>query len=46
MELGFILLLVLVVPFIIVWPALIWAGAIKGLYMLIRERAKARATAH
>jgi hypothetical protein len=46
MESGFILLLVLVVPFIIFWPALVWAGAIKGLYLLAREKAKARAVAH
>jgi hypothetical protein len=46
MELGFILLLVLVVPFIIIWPALIWAGVIKGLYTLMRTRVKARAAAH
>jgi hypothetical protein len=44
MEWGFILLLVLVIPFIIMWPALIWMGAISGLYALIRDKVRRRAT--
>jgi len=46
MELGFIIVLALVVPFIIIWPLLVWAGAIKSLYTLIRERVKEKAVAH
>ncbi|MCJ7769848.1 MAG: hypothetical protein MUO92_05210 [Dehalococcoidales bacterium] len=46
MEWGFIILLALAIPVVIIWPLLIWAGAIRGLYMLVhdkvRERAKAR----
>jgi len=45
MELGFIILLVLVVPFIILWPALIWAGAVKSLYSLVRDRVRQKAGA-
>jgi len=45
MELGFIIMLALVVPFIIIWPVLIWAGAIRSLYTLIRDRIKQRAIA-
>ncbi len=44
MEPGFIILLALVVPFVILWPALIWAGAIKILYDLVRERIYQKAT--
>jgi hypothetical protein len=46
MELGFIIMLALVIPFIVVWPVLIWAGAIKSLYTLIRGRVKEKAVAH
>jgi hypothetical protein len=40
MELGFILLMVLIVPFMLLWPALVWAGAICSLYRLIRHRVR------
>lgn len=46
MELGFIILLVLVIPFVVLWPALIWAGAVSSLYMLIRDKVRRRAAAH
>ena len=45
MEPGFIILLALVVPFMILWPALIWAGAIKSLCSLIRDRISQKARA-
>ena len=35
MKLGFIILLTLAVPFVIIWPALLWAGTIKSLYSLL-----------
>jgi hypothetical protein len=38
MEPGFIILLVLVVPFVLLWPLLIWAGAITSLYAMLRSR--------
>ncbi len=40
MELGFIILLTLAAPFVILWPALIWAGAIKSLYSLLCDRTR------
>ncbi len=45
MGIGFIILLVLVVPFIILWPALIWAGAFTSLYRLVRDRVRKKALA-
>jgi len=45
MEPGFIILLVLVVPFVILWPALIWAGAAKSLFRLVRDRMREKASA-
>jgi hypothetical protein len=46
MEWGFIILLVLVVPIVIIWPLIIWAGAITGIYQLVRSRVRGRASAH
>jgi|GEM_PF-5257557 len=46
MEPGFIILLVLVVPFVILWPALIWAGAIASIYSVVRNRMRQRAALH
>lgn len=37
MEWGFVLVLVLALPFVVFWPALFWGGAIVGLYRLIRD---------
>jgi hypothetical protein len=45
-EWGFIILLVLAVPIVIIWPLLIWAGAMSGLYQLIRNKVRGRATAN
>jgi hypothetical protein len=45
MEWGFIILLVLVIPFMLLWPALIWAGAVSSLYMLIRDKVRRRTAA-
>lgn len=45
MEPGFIILLVVIVPFVILWPALIWAGAIASLYSRIRNRVSQKAKA-
>jgi hypothetical protein len=46
MEWGFIILLVLAVPIVIIWPLIIWAGAISGIYQLVRNRIRGRANAH
>ncbi len=46
MELGFIILLALAIPIVVIWPLLIWAGAIRGLYMLVRDKVRGRAKAH
>ncbi len=46
MELGIIIMIALVVPFVAIWPLLIWAGAIKSLYTLIRSRVREKAIAH
>ena len=46
MEWGFIILLVLAVPIVIIWPLLIWTGAMSGLYQLFRKRVWGRAKAH
>ena len=45
MEWGFIILLALAIPIVIIWPLLIWAGAIRGLYMLVRGKVRGRAKA-
>lgn len=45
MEVGFIILLVLAIPIVLIWPLLIWAGAIRGIYKTVRSKAKAKATA-
>jgi len=46
MEWGFIILLALAIPIVIIWPLLIWAGAINGIYQLFRNRVRGRAKAH
>jgi hypothetical protein len=40
MKLGFIILLTLAVPSAIIWPALLWAGAIKSLYSILCDRTR------
>ncbi len=45
MEWGFIILLVLAVPIVIIWPLLIWAGAMSGIYQIIRSKVRGKATA-
>ena len=42
---GFIILLALAIPIVVIWPLLIWAGAIRGIYQLIRNRARNKAPA-
>jgi hypothetical protein len=42
MEIGFIILMVLAVPIVIIWPLLIWGGAVMGLYQAIRKRARSK----
>jgi hypothetical protein len=46
MEWGFIILLAIAIPIVIIWPLLIWAGAIRGLYLLVRGKVRGRARAH
>jgi len=43
MEWGFIILMVLAIPIVIIWPLLIWAGAVRGIYQLVRNRVRGRA---
>jgi hypothetical protein len=43
MDLGFIILLAIAIPIVVVWPLLIWAGAIRGIYMLVRGKVRGRA---
>jgi len=45
MEVGFIILMVLAIPVVVIWPLLIWVGAARGLYQAIRNRVKSKATA-
>lgn len=45
MEIGFIILVVLAVPIVVIWPLLIWAGAFRSIYQAIRNRARNKATA-
>jgi hypothetical protein len=44
MEVGFIILMALAVPIVVIWPLLIWAGAMRSLYKTLKSRAKSRAT--
>ena len=43
MDMGFIILLALAIPIVVIWPLLIWAGAIRGIYQLVRNRARSKA---
>lgn len=43
MEWGFIILLVLAIPIVIIWPLIIWAGAIIGVFQLVRDRLRGKA---
>lgn len=43
MEWGFIVLLLLAVPIVIIWPLIIWAGAIIGVFQLVRDRIRGKA---
>ena len=43
---GWILLLVLIFPFAILWPLLIWGGAIISLHQLIRDKVWRRVMVH
>ena len=44
MEVGFIILMVLAVPIVVIWPLLIWAGALRSIYQAIRSRVRSKAT--
>lgn len=46
MEWGFIILMVLAVPIVIIWPLLIWAGVFRGLYKLVRNRVPGKENVH
>ena len=43
MEWGFIILILLATPIVIVLPLIIWAGAIIGVLQLIRDRLRSKA---
>jgi hypothetical protein len=45
MEVGFIILMALAIPIVLIWPLLIWAGALRSIYKSIRAKAKAKAMA-
>ena len=45
MEVGFIILMVLAIPIVVIWPLLIWAGAIRTIYKAVRNRVRGKATA-
>lgn len=45
MEMGFIILLALAIPIVIIWPLLIWTGTIRSIYHLARSRMRGKATA-
>jgi len=45
MEVGFIVLMALAIPIVVIWPLLIWAGAIRSIYQAVRNRIKSKATA-
>jgi len=38
MEIGFIILLFLAIPIVIIWPLLIWIGVLVSLYKLARKK--------
>jgi hypothetical protein len=44
MEVGFIILMALAIPIVVIWPLLIWAGALKSIYQLVRNRVRGKAT--
>jgi len=46
MEWGFIILLILAVPIVIIWPLIIWAGAIIGVFQIVRDRIRGKAHAN
>lgn len=45
MEVGFIILMALAIPIVLIWPILIWAGALRSIYKSIKAKAKARTMA-
>jgi hypothetical protein len=45
MEVGFIILIALAVPIVVIWPLLIWLGVIRSIYQLVRNRVRGKATA-
>ena len=42
---GFIILLALAIPIVVIWPLLIWAGALRGIYQLVRNRSRGKTPA-
>jgi type IV secretory pathway component VirB8 len=44
MEWYYILMIVIVIPIVLFVPFLIWAAAVSGIYQVIRERLRYRAT--
>ena len=45
MEWQFILALVIAIPLVIFVPMLVWVAVVGGLYQVVRDRARRRATA-
>ena len=43
MEAGFIILIVLVAPILIIWPMIIWANALRGIFKLIFRKPRSQA---
>ena len=42
MEVGFIILLALAIPIVVIWPLLIWVGAVRGIYQLVHNRVRGK----
>ena len=38
MEVGFIILLFIAIPIVIIWPLLIWVGVLVSMYKLAKEK--------
>ena len=45
MEWQFVLALVLAIPIVIFVPMLVWVAVVSGLYQVVRDRVRRRATA-
>ena len=45
MDTGFIILLALAIPIVVIWPLLIWGGAVVSVIKTVRAKAKSKASA-